>query len=99
MVKTEHIARRYFTPEEQEYCAVYGAHGFFQIWAAKEGYTKWLGLGLSHPISSFSTVDSLKLNVQLPGCWLQHFDFQQGYTGCICTSVKTNLCLIKHMHI
>ena len=49
------ISQRFFSCEEQKFAEFHGLNGFFQIWAAKEAYTKYLGLGLSYPFSSFST--------------------------------------------
>lgn len=44
------IARRFFTPAEQEFSAT--PEKFFQIWSMKESYLKCLGTGLAYPMQS-----------------------------------------------
>jgi 4'-phosphopantetheinyl transferase len=71
----ENIARRYFTPEEQEYLFSAGeaekAERFFEIWTAKESYLKYLGTGLRRSLNSFSVVpDGTGLGVRFTGRWL-----------------------------
>lgn len=56
----ENIARRFFTSDEQEY--VFGqpkqgmAERFYEVWTAKEGYLKYLGVGLQKSLASFSVL-------------------------------------------
>ncbi len=63
--ETDHaaLARRYFSPHEQEYlCAAGEAERplrFARLWTAKESYVKYLGCGLAKPLSSF-TVDPVR---------------------------------------
>ena len=52
----EKIARRFFTPEEQDYVFQEKAgeeERFFQIWTSKESYLKYLGTGLQKALHSF----------------------------------------------
>ena len=42
----EKISRRYFTAREQRFVQEAGADGFFRLWARKEAYSKYTGLGL-----------------------------------------------------
>ncbi len=54
----ERLARRFFSPEEQAYIfssAQEVPERFTQIWTAKESYLKYLGTGLSTPLTSFCT--------------------------------------------
>ena len=58
--KAEKLARRHFTPGEQDY-VFEGAEGkladrFFHIWTAKESYLKYLGTGLSKSLQSFDVL-------------------------------------------
>ena len=67
----ENIARRHFTPEEQEYLFSAGEENgerFFEIWTAKESYLKYLGTGLRRSLNSFSVVpDGTGLGVRFTG--------------------------------
>ena len=51
------IAGRFFTPAEQAFILAHPAAeqqaAFYHIWTRKESYLKWLGKGLSFPLSSF----------------------------------------------
>ena len=80
------IAQRFFSCEEQEFAEFHGSDGFFQIWAAKEAYTKYLGLGLTHPFSSFSTVNNGSMTAELDGCFFSYFSIEPSYALCLCTS-------------
>jgi Phosphopantetheinyl transferase len=64
-VEYEKIARRFFTPEEQELILKDGENAFFEIWVRKEAYIKYLGTGLAEGLSSFSVVDDGKLSAQV----------------------------------
>lgn len=58
--KKKALARRHFTPGEQDYIfqAEPDRQGvrFFEIWTAKESYLKFLGTGLTRPLSSFDVL-------------------------------------------
>lgn len=52
------ISRRYFTAAESDWVEAGGAKAderFYTVWTRKEAYIKWLGRGLSIPLSSFDT--------------------------------------------
>ena len=53
----EKIAKRHFTEDEQEYIAFgepLDKERFFDVWTAKEAYTKYTGKGFSEGFQSFS---------------------------------------------
>lgn len=55
----EALARRFFTPEEQDY--VFGQPDwiqdrFYRVWTGKESYLKYLGTGLRKSLDSFSVL-------------------------------------------
>lgn len=79
------IARRFFTPEEQAYLRRRGAEAFFDLWAAKESYIKWLGANLS-ALRSFSAVrgDELRCPDERARLWL--FRCLPGYGVCLCAA-------------
>lgn len=84
----EKIARRYYTPDEQEYAAAMGEAGFFQIWARKEAYVKYTGEGLNEDIKFFSTLKSD--NVEFID-----FDLCEGVKGSCCMKEMCELWIRK----
>lgn len=52
--RAEKVARRYFAPDEQAELP-----RFTELWAKKEAYIKFTGMGLSTPLSSFSVLGEL----------------------------------------
>jgi 4'-phosphopantetheinyl transferase len=56
----ERLIRRFFAPDEQDFVLGQSQQGsaerFSQIWTLKEGYLKYLGLGLQKPLDSFSVL-------------------------------------------
>lgn len=66
------IARRFFTPEEQNYIFKDGQllrQRFAEIWTGKESYLKFLGTGLKKELTSFSVL-SLPPEIHLHHCML-----------------------------
>lgn len=52
--KKQRLARRFFTPKEQDYVFQEEFEKrFFEVWTAKESYLKYLGTGLQKSLSSF----------------------------------------------
>ena len=50
------LAQRYFTVPEQKYLfSGDSQRRFYEIWTAKESYLKYLGTGLTKPLTSFCT--------------------------------------------
>ena len=94
----EGIARRYFSPREQEQLAalpeVGKAEAFFRCWSRKEAYIKATGDGLSLPLSQFDvSLASGEMNGLLAtrpdaaeaGRWrLQEVPAGPGYIAAIC---------------
>lgn len=59
-VKTEELAKRFFTADEQAYLfeqPEQTALRFYQVWTGKESYLKYLGTGLKKSLTSFSVLD------------------------------------------
>ncbi len=56
----ESIAERYFSLDEKEYIfsntEEYKKERFFRIWTGKEAYLKYMGMGISIPLNSFSVL-------------------------------------------
>lgn len=78
------IARRFFCEDEIEYVAARGAEAFFDVWAAKESYMKYTGLGLSQGLNSFSVAGPLGLYGAVGGAMLVHSRAFEGYSFCAC---------------
>lgn len=73
------LAVRFFTIEEQQYAAASPEH-FFRIWTAKESYLKYLGTGLTRPLSSFSVLSPE------PGVVFHHSVLERETVLCVCGS-------------
>lgn len=58
-VAAERISRRYFTDEECRYIEENGDDGFFFIWARKEAYSKYTGLGLEEILHGTPVLDRI----------------------------------------
>lgn len=79
----EDIARRYFTPDEQDYVfdtKELAPQRFFEVWTGKESYLKYLGTGLQKNLASFS-IFSLEPELQL-----YHRILPGGYSLSLCTT-------------
>lgn len=88
----EAIARRYYTPDEQEYAADTGEEGFFQIWTRKEAYAKFTGQGLTGEMCFFSTLkDSLEDSLEDSGPVFSDFFIMEGVRGACCMKEKREL--------
>jgi 4'-phosphopantetheinyl transferase len=60
----ERIAKRYFAPDEYDYCRGNSAR-FFEIWTKKEAYIKMTGRGLSQGLRSFSVLSDKRIRTVL----------------------------------
>jgi len=84
------IARRFFHPEEYAYLEVENFIPFFQVWAAKEGYVKYTGEGISGGLHTFSVADhnGLKRAIYDPAhkdnVEFRHFETLPNYSMCLC---------------
>lgn len=78
------VARRFFHPEEAEFLLNRDFCGFFSVWAAKESYLKFTGLGISGGLSRFSAVGAGGITGEKLGLRIREIDFLPGYSLCIC---------------
>ena len=78
---TEGIARRYFTPPEDEYVRREGPYAFFRLWARKEAFTKLFGKKLVDVISRECMMDRDDLA-------FEEFDLGGGLLGCVCQEAE-----------
>ena len=66
--KYDNIIRRYYNPNEQDFCEKYGTEGFFRIWAHREALGKYTGEGFYGKMPNFVGDDGrLNIEVTLPG--------------------------------
>ena len=66
--KYDNIIRRYYTPNEQDFCEKYGTEGFFRIWAHREALGKYTGEGFYGKMPDFvGSNGRLNIEVTLPG--------------------------------
>lgn len=62
--KYDNIIRRYYTPNEQDFCEKYGTEGFFRIWAHREALGKYTGEGFYGKMPDFVEDDG-RLNIEV----------------------------------
>lgn len=89
---TETVAERCFHPEEVRYLHTLSPaekpDALLRLWTAKEAYTKYLGRGLTVPLSSFCVrLTELEAKLDLPQktAPLLHEYLLDGYRLCLCT--------------
>ena len=56
---SEKLARRFFHPSEVAWLEEHGFEEFSRMWAYKESYVKYTGIGLREGLDGFSVVDGL----------------------------------------
>ncbi|MEG0156257.1 MAG: 4'-phosphopantetheinyl transferase superfamily protein [Anaerovoracaceae bacterium] len=66
----DRVAKRFFTPEEQDYISQTGEAGFFSVWCRKEAYTKYFGSTLATEISKVNMVSEGQLLTEINGIYL-----------------------------
>ncbi len=80
--RAEALARRRFAPAELSYLLdapePERLQRFYRLWTAKEAYVKYLGTGLTRPLSSFSVMPPETLGLPL------HWDTLPGCCLCLC---------------
>ena len=54
--RRQHVATRYFSPEEADWIEQNGEEAFFQLWVRKEAYGKFLGRGITKEILKFPLI-------------------------------------------
>jgi 4'-phosphopantetheinyl transferase len=94
----EHIARRFFAPEEAAALLrlpeIEREQAFFACWTRKEAFVKCLGEGLSHPLDSFevsmTAAEPARLirtaHADLAGYYLEALTPKAGYAAAFATS-------------
>jgi 4'-phosphopantetheinyl transferase len=79
----EDISRSTFHPDEADWVRSCPSElrneAFFQVWTAKEAYVKAMGLGLAHPLDSFSVVGSAPQQEYI----VTRLALPSGYTGAV----------------
>lgn len=71
--REEKLARRFFHPSEIAWLTEHGFEEFFRLWAYKESYVKFTGVGMRDGLDYFSVV-----NGDLPVCQ-QEIPFYNGF--------------------
>ena len=86
------LARRFFSPAEQDFLERTAYAPFFDLWCAKESCLKYTGEGLSgletvctvSPEGGFPSVPGVSLRLQL---------LFTGYSACVCTAAPAEVCV------
>ncbi|NLB41548.1 MAG: 4'-phosphopantetheinyl transferase superfamily protein [Clostridiales bacterium] len=87
------IARRYFMPQELDYIlqASNQDYASYEIWTKKEAYIKYLGKGLSIPLTSFNVLDNKISSIM-------NTKEQCKYIISVCGGSVTEDALIQHVN-
>ncbi len=86
MSNGEKLARRFFHPSEIAWLNRHGYDQFERIWACKESYVKYTGVGLRNGLDYFSVVDTLPVvQTEIP--------FREGYTLVLTSEQETTITL------
>ncbi len=71
---SEKLARRFFHPSEIAWLEAHGFEEFSRIWAYKESYVKYTGVGLREGLDYFSVTDGVHaVQTEIPfreGFWM-----------------------------
>ncbi|MBN3036080.1 MAG: 4'-phosphopantetheinyl transferase superfamily protein [Bacteroidales bacterium] len=100
------VAKRFFTPAEIEWLISKPPESrpeyFFRLWTLKESYLKYLGLGMTASLGSFSVMEhqgrylATDLSgLPLPDVYLGHIPFCEGYWLGFCTRSEPRG-IVKH---
>ena len=79
----EHIARRFFHPQEALFAAQ-SQKAFFQVWTAKESYVKLLGRGIDASFGDFSVVERGGIVSKLGEIEFLPIALEPEYCMCLC---------------
>lgn len=80
------IAQRFFTEAESLFVIRNGADGFFRLWARKEAYVKYTGLGISFGLGSFSLSDGNALADSYNDVIFKEIDFGKDFKCAVCAT-------------
>ncbi|MCL2752339.1 MAG: 4'-phosphopantetheinyl transferase superfamily protein [Firmicutes bacterium] len=78
------IVKRFFHPDERRYLEDNGFGDFFMIWAAKESYVKFTGLGIDDGFSAFSSVRDGRIGPCINDAEIRFLPFDPEYVLCLC---------------
>ena len=84
------LARRFFSPAEQDYLERTAYAPFFDLWCAKESYLKYTGEGLSG-LESVCTVSPEGDFPSVPGVHLRLLPLFADYSACLCTAASAEV--------
>lgn len=76
----ERIARRFFSPEEEEYVRQGGAAAFYRLWVRKEALLKYRGTGLAG-LGDCPVLEPAPL-------WISNFTPKPGVFAAVCAAVS-----------
>lgn len=67
------LSKRFFHPKEDAWLNRHQYSGFFHIWAAKESYLKYSGVGLSYGMDGFCVIEEDGFAREIDGISQRHF--------------------------
>ena len=86
------LARRFFSPAEQDFLERTAYAPFFDLWCAKESCLKFTGEGLAG-LEAVCTVSPGGGFPSVPGMNLQLLPLFAGYSACLCTASPAEICV------
>jgi phosphopantetheinyl transferase len=87
------IARRFFHPEEYDYLAANNYEPFFAVWAAKESYVKYTGVGIAGGLNRFCVTDENGLKDKMDDAAFYHRELL-GCSLCLCAAALPEVRLV-----
>lgn len=79
------LSERFFAPLERDWLKGQPDERFFDLWAAKESFVKYSGLGFSAGrFPDFAVADGTGLLPTVKGLQLRHLRFDPGFSLCLC---------------
>ncbi len=95
------LSQRFFHSDEYEYVKVNPLTHFFDVFCLKESYVKCNGEGLDDNLGTYSVLpadrDLKKRFWTALGMYFRTFEFEFGYTFCMCSALPTAVEIVKKM--
>lgn len=96
--RTIEVAQRFFSSEESDYVTQNGEKAFFELWARKEAFVKYIGEGISYGFQNFSLIRNGKLMDRLEKpvyCQFQMISIEEDVKCCVCSRKRERVWIKK----
>lgn len=90
------LAKRFFHPDEVKYVENGNVNSFFDVWCAKESYSKYTGQGIDRYFGKYSVIpedpaDIMHGKWQAMGKYFVRAVLDDRYALCVCTGVEAEI--------